>query len=695
MSGPMFDLLELFARRSGAELPPHWKASGSGDALDGSGREDLRLAARRMGWSDPIRVNSPRAHQFPLMAFLPDGGWAIAEQWEAPDVARVSRPGWTGTTTVTSQAFFDLPLPRLIQEGGAPRALTVFIRALAKRKGVFASAILATVVVNLLALATSLYSMQVYDRVIPRGGLSTLWVLTVGVAFALLLDFMLRLTRSLMIEREAARIDGEISEYFFARAQAVRLDARPPGVGTMAAQLRGWEQVRALLSSGFVFLLADLPFALLFVGVIASLGGALGFVPLASLPLAIGLALIFARLIQTDTAKSLLSANRKNGVLVESFDAAETIKANRAGWHMLARWNALIDELHLHEDPVRRWSSIATSVFGALQQLAYIGMVAWGAVLVGQGQMTMGGLIACTILAGRVNGPLIGQLPGFLVQWSYARSSLQALDGILRLPIDQAEGSAGLRPEKLEATVAATDLSFAYVEDRPAVDGVNLTIRPGERVAVIGGIGSGKSTLLRLLSGLYAAQRGSVTIGGLEVSQIAPDVLRRHVGYLAQDTRLLNGTLRENILLGLTPPGDQAVMAVLDEIGLAPLVQGHPRGLDLTIAEGGRGLSGGQRTLANLGRLLLSDPDIWLLDEPTANLDQGTEARVLDAVRRRLGPTKSLVLVTHRMSLLSLCDRVVVLAKGKVVLDGPTDQVTATLKASAKTGSTALSPVQA
>src|SRR6478672_90760 len=191
---------------------------------------------------------------------------------------------------------------------------------------------------------------------------------------------------------------------------------------------------------------------------------------------------------------------------------------------MLALWNSLIEARPLHDDPVGRWSTIATSVFGALQQLAYIAMVAWGAVLVGRGDMTMGALIACTILAGRVNGPLIAQLPGFLVQWSYARSSLEALDGILKLPLDQAEGSAALRPERLDAALAASDVSFAYVEDRPAVDGVSLVIAPGERVAVIGGIGSGKSTLLRLLSGLYAARRGSVTISGLEVSQIAPDV---------------------------------------------------------------------------------------------------------------------------------------------------------------------------
>lgn len=686
MSGALASLVAAFAERRGADLPPNWLGAAPTDDLDGTAESDLAALCARIGWKPPVRVTGrPRANQFPLLTFAPGLGWAIAEQWEAVDAVRVSGAGNESARTADGGTlFYELRLPRMRDRDEGPRAIAIFWRALLLRKGVFASAIVATVIVNLIALATSLYSMQVYDRVIPRGGFATLWVLTVGVMFALLLDFALRTTRALMIEREAAAVDAEVSEFFFARAQAIRLDARPPGVGTMAAQLRGWEQVRGLLSSAFIFLVADLPFALFFILVIASLGGVIALVPLLSFPLAIGLALLFARLIRADTAKAQLSGNRKNGLLVESFDAAETIKANRGSWHMLARWNALMDEVQLHEDPIKRWSSIATAVFGTMQQIAYVLVVAWGAVLVAEGRMTMGALIACTILAGRVNGPLIAQLPGFLVQWGYARSSLQALDTIMALPLDRAAGTESLRPERLEASLRLEGVQFAYPDSRAGVEIPALSIRPGERVAIIGGIGSGKSTLLRLMAGLYAPGAGSVTVGGLDIGQVAPDILRRHLGYLPQDTRLLNGTLRENLLMGLADPGDDALMAAVDEVGLSALVSSHPRGLDLPIAEGGRGLSGGQRTLANLARLFLADPDLWLLDEPTANLDQATEARVLDGLKRRLGKGGTLVLVTHRMQLLSLTGRVVVLQNGKVALDGPTADIVAKLKERSK-----------
>jgi ATP-binding cassette subfamily C protein LapB len=576
-----------------------------------------------------------------------------------------------------------------------PTALAIFRRSLFRRKEVFVSTVVATVVVNLIALATSLYSMQVYDRVIPRSGFATLWVLTVGILFALLLDFGLRTTRALMIEREAARIDAEVSEYFFARAQSIRLDARPPGVGTMAGQLRGWEQVRSLLSSGFIFLLTDLPFAIFFIVVISWLGGVIALVPLAFLPVALLFGLVFARLIRADTAKAQLSGNRKNGLLVESLDAAETVKANGGSRFMLERWIRQLGDIQLHEDPVKRWSSIATSLFSLLQQVAYVLLVAWGAVRVAQGELTMGALIACTILAGRINGPLVAQLPGFLVQWGYARSSLKSLDDMLALPLDQPAGAASLRPDRVEPSVRLDNVRFTYPGSRSGIEIPALHIGAGERVAIIGGVGSGKSTLLRLMSGMFAPATGEVTLGGLDIAQVAPDILRRDLGYVPQDMRMLNGTLRENLLLGIGDRSDAAIMAVIEELGLAPMIAGHPRGLDLPIAEGGRGLSGGQRTLAHLARAFLADPDLLLLDEPTANLDEAAEARVLDGLKKRAAAGKTLVLVTHRMRLLSLSERVIVLQNGRVALDGETDKVMAAFRDAAAARAPRAVPQQA
>ncbi|WP_426266872.1 ATP-binding cassette domain-containing protein [Sphingomonas sp. LHG3443-2] len=677
------DLVDRFATRQAAELAPDWRAR-AGDP-DGFGPYDptsLQRLAARLGWRKPTDVgHRPRAHQFPLFMYDEHEGWAIAEQFETLDAVRVVSPTFSGLREIGPETRFYLPqLPRLSDRNQNEKAIHVFGRSLLLRKKVLFSAVLATVIVNLIALATSLFSMQVYDRVIPRSGFATLWVLTVGVFIALVLDFILRTTRSLMIEREAAKVDTEVSEVFFARAQAVRLDARPPSIGTMAAQIRGWEQIRGLLSSGSLFLLADLPFAILFIMIISWIGGPLALIPIVSFPLALVLSWIFARLIKDDTAKAQANGNRKNGLLVEALDAAETIKANRGSWHMLARWNQLMEEVQLNEDSVKRWSSIANSLFSGLQQLAYVLIIAFGAVLVSNGEMTPGALIACSIIAGRVNGPLLAQLPGLLVQWGYARSSLSGLDSLMRLPLDQAPDTEALRPADLSPALQISDLKFGYSPERPSVEVPRLEIRAGEKVGIIGGIGSGKSTLLRLLAGLYAPAEGQIRVGGLEMRQIASDVLRRNIGYLPQDTRLLNGTMRENLLMGLGDPGDDALMKAITEIGLAPMVASHPMGVDLPIAEGGRGLSGGQRTLTILTRLFLAEPKMWLLDEPTSNLDQATEARLIQSLRSRMTPERTLVLVTHRMQLLTLTTRLIVMAGGKIMMDGPTNQVLAKLR---------------
>jgi ATP-binding cassette subfamily C protein LapB len=681
MTAPLPVLIERLARERGADLPPDWSGAPIDMAMLG-GEDGLAILAGNAGWDAPKRLSGrPRANRFPLLAWSAGEGWLLAEQIESHARLRV----WDGTDRSIpldpDLSLYDVQLPEAAVARTHNSAFEVFWRAMWARKDVLIAATIATVVANIITLATSLYSMQIYDRVIPRAGYSTLWVLTIGVLVALMLDFALRTTRALMIERESARIDHDVSEYFFARAQAVRLDARTGGVGTMAAQLRGLEQVRAMMSSGSLFLLADLPFALFFVLVIFGLGGALALVPLVSLPIALGIAWGLARLIRKDTQRAQISGNLKNGLLVESIDAAETIKANRGGWQLLARWNRLIEEIHASEDPVKRWTSTAGSIFSTLQQVAYVALIAFGAIAVTYGKMTTGGLIACAIIAGRVNGPLVTQLPSLIVQWGYARASLKMLDNILALPMDEDPDVQGLRPSHIEGALRMEGVRFAYPGAREGIDVPQLEIREGERVAIIGGIGSGKTTLLRLLAGLYRAQAGRVMIGSLDASQLAADVLRQHVGYLAQDYRLVNGTLRENLLLGLSNPGDDAVMKAVQASGLMQLVSGHPRGLDLPIFEGGRGLSGGQRTLVGLTRLLLAKPPVLLLDEPTANLDDAVEGMALGAIAGQLGAQSTLIVVTHKLRLLSLVNRVIVMANGKVVLDGPTGEVVKKLQA--------------
>ncbi len=666
--------IKLYAREIGKPLAPEWNAELREISL-GSNTDAMDILVSTLGW-EPAKVitERPRADQFPLLLFDPETGWAVARQWDSAERLTVVGQGET-IAYDHAQRFFSLriPDPLTTENKGA---VAVFWRAIRRRKHPLIMAGLATVFANILTLATSLYSMQLYDRVIPLASFDTLLVLTVGVLFALILDFALRSLRALLLEREAQDIDAEVSEFFFSRAQAVRLDARPPGIGTLAAQLRGQEQVRQVLSSGSIFMLADLPFALLFIAVIAMIGGKLALVPIISLPFAILMALGLARIIRLGTDKAQVSGNRKNGMLVEALDASEAVKANRGTWFMIGRWNRLVREVHHYEIPVKKASAVAGTLFGTLQQASYVAIMGWGAYLAATGQITTGALLACSIIAGRINGPLVAQLPNLIVQWGYARSSLIALDTIMELPLDTASGAGALRPDTVKGEYTLRDALFAYpTSQQPAVEIDRLVISPGERVVVVGGIGSGKSTLLKLLSGLYSPQQGKILLGGLDLSQIAEDIARREIGYVPQDSRLVNGTLRDNLTMGLADVSDNAIMELALKTKLDSVIAAQSDGLATQIQEGGKGLSGGQRSLVAINRLLLARPAIWLLDEPTASLDQLTEAAAFSAIEEQLNDQSILVMVSHKPQLLSHFSRILVMSQGKVVRDGPPHEI--------------------
>jgi ATP-binding cassette subfamily C protein LapB len=665
--------IETYARATGKPLSPHWNGELREHQL-AEGIDALAGLCGVLGWQPPRRISGrPRADQFPLLVWDQAAGWNVVRQWDSDDAMMLA--GERGVLPYgEDQRFFALSLPDPLA-GDGEQAVSVFWRAIRRRKQPLVMAGLATIFANILTLATSLYSMQLYDRVIPLASFDTLTVLTVGVVFALTLDLALRALRALLIEREAADIDAEVSEFFFARAQAIRLDSRPSGIGTMAAQLRGQEQIRQVLSSGSLFLIADLPFALFFIAVIASISGVLALVPMISLPVAILLAMLLSRIIRNGADRAQVSGNRKNGMLVESLDAAERVKSNRGGWFMMGRWNSLIREIHHYEDPVKRASAVSGSLFATLQQLAYVAIMGWGAYLAANGEITTGALLASSIIAGRINGPLVAQLPNLIVQWGYARSSLKALDGLMQLPLDPATSSGALRPDALNGGYTLKDVAFAYSGGQAVLEIAGLTIAPGERVAIVGGIGSGKSTLLKLLSGLYSAQQGQVLIGSLDLGQVAEDITRSHIGYLPQDARLVNGSLRDNLAMGLGDIGDEAIMEMARATRLDSMIAARPEGLARAIQEGGRGLSGGQRSLVGINRMLHARPAIWLLDEPSAALDQVTEAAALEAIDAALQPDDIVIMVTHKVQLLARFQRILVMANGKIVRDGPAAEI--------------------
>lgn len=685
----LVELIAAYAKQHGSVLAPDWVSSTiSSLAIDDAAA--LALLTSEMGWQCSSSNSKPRAHHFPMLVFVEANGWAIAESWVNPDQIRlVTKNGVVDVDWSPSLTFWALDIPKSNAAHGGERAIDIFWSAILRRRSMIVDATIATIVINLIALATSIYSMQVYDRVIPRAGFATLIVLTAGMIFALLIDMVIRNTRAMMIDREAGNIDSEISEFFYARMQAVRLDARPQSVGTMAAQLRGTDQVRSLMSSASLFVIADLPFAFLFMGVMAWLGGVVAIVPLIAFPLALVLAAMMARFIREDTAAAQITGNRKNGQLVEALDAAETIKANSGGWHMLANWNRLNDEVHDHDILVRRWSTFSGSGFSLVQQLSYVGVVCVGAFQVASGNMTMGAVIACSILSGRVNGPLIASLPNLIVQWGYARSSLAALDGILTMPSDQPRNVAMVRQADIRGNLRFENVKFTHTGTRADISVPRFEISAGERVGIIGPVGSGKSTFLKLLAGLYAAREGHILLDGVDVRQIAEEDLRSQVCYFPQHYRLLTGSLRSNLNLGLPKQEDDVIIDAASKTGLIELLKNHPLGLDLPISEGGNGLSGGQRVQVGLTRLLLAKPKLLLLDEPTANLDQESEARILRAIIDNVDPSCALVLVTHKLQLLNLVNRLLFIKNGQIALDGPTHSVLEQLRPPIKTPNTA------
>lgn len=644
--------------------------------------EVLKALWHRLGMQgEPQRFDFPTPDLLPMMVFKPDHGWGVAEVFDARGNLVVSSGNgqqavWDRDACADLQAFL---LPA--QEKSLRQSAWAMIKgALLRHRNTLIYAAIATAIVNLISLVVSIYSMQVYDRVIPTAGTSTLAVLTVGAILAALFEFGLKWLRGHAIDHVGALVDADVSRQLVSRLLGSRLDARPAMVGTLAAQVKGFDHVRGLMTSTTLFFVIDMPFALLFVAVIAMLGTWTVVPPLIVAGLSLLLGLHAASRVQQLTEKSLIDSNRKTGALVEAIETAETLKASRGEWRMLRRWNHLVEEVAITDLELRNHNATTTYVVTLLQGIGYVAMIATGAILAMEGKMTTGALLACSILNGRAVSPLL-QLPSLLVQWSQAKSSIKMLDNLLAMPADAAPDSEQLTPESTRGELVAEGLRFGYAESpTPSVALQNaLQIRPGEKVGIIGEIGSGKSTLLKLLAGLYQPQAGQIRLDGIDVAHLNPDYLRHALAYLAQEYRLVGGTLRDNLTLGLPDPGDAALLEACQATGLISLVNSHPKGLALPISEGGRGVSGGQRQLIGLTRLILTDSPVWLLDEPTASLDGSTEGIVLNALRQR-SAGKTLIIVTHKPNLLGLFDRLIIVSGGKVALDGPREAVLARLK---------------
>lgn len=553
---------------------------------------------------------------------------------------------------------------------------------LMKHKDVVAEAVIASFIINLLALASSMFSMQVYDRVIPTRSEYTLIILSSGVALVILFEMFMKFARSRIMDKMVIGLDQNLSRDIFERLLKVRIDQMPGSVGSLAAQLRGYEQVRSFFTASTLFTLVDLPMSIVFIIIIGAIGSPfLSLIPIIAAIIGISMGLVSRVKMDKVAAKGAAASYAKTGILVETVEGMETIKAGAGNWKFLSRWLNVMNTTITNDLEVKHLNDNLNYTVQMLQQISYIGIVIVGAYIVMKGELTTGGLIACTILGGRILAPIMA-IPNLLIQYSHAKAAQANIEKLFQLAQDNEGVNYPLSPAHIQGNYQAQEVVFKYAgNDRPALQLPQLNIQAGEKIAILGSIGSGKSTLLKLLSGLYVTTEGRILLDGLDMNQISRESLSEQIGYLQQDHRLFQGTLRENLLIGMPTPADEVIQTALVRTGLIRLVASHSSGIDLPISEGGKGLSGGQKQLVAFTRLVLTNPTIWLLDEPTASMDNLQEQQCLQVIAQELQKgVKTLIVSTHKMALLNLVDRIIIMANNQIVMDGPKHAVLAQLQ---------------
>ena len=556
----------------------------------------------------------------------------------------------------------------------APRISPWLMEPIRANKGTYGQVAVAAVLINLFSLVTSLFSMVVYDRVVPNNATESLIALSIGVAIILTFDFILKSLRGYFIDIAGQRIDRDVGGAIFKRLLSMRMESRKGSAGAFAGLLREFETLRDFFASATLAAVVDVPFIILFLLVIASIGGAVVWVPLLAVPIVIGAGWLVQPALGRLAAGGMGQGLSKQGVLVETISGLETVKSSSAGPLLAERWAHAVDS---HADLSMRQrmvSAIAINVAGSAQQIAYVGTIIVGVFLIARGDLTMGGLIACSILSGRCVSPL-SQIANLLTRLSHTRTAYRQLNAMMSEAGEVNESTSYLRRAKLEGRIEFRNVIFRYPgSTQRALDDVSFTVGAGERVAILGRVGSGKSTITRMILGLYQPTEGAVFIDETDVRQIHPDDLRHNVGAVLQDVFLLSGAVRENITLGDAHIDDEEVLRAARISGTHDFIGQIPNGYDLRLADRGEGLSGGQRQSIAIARAVAGSRRILLLDEPTSAMDIQSENALISRLEAEL-PGRTVVLVTHRASMLRLVDRVIVLDRGKIVAQGPRDEV--------------------
>ena len=538
---------------------------------------------------------------------------------------------------------------------------------------VYRDVLVASFLINLFALVSPLFVMNVYDRVVPNNATETLWMLAFGVLLAFLFDFALKVQRAWFIDHAGKRIDQELSASLFEKTLGLKMAARPVSTGSFVNNLNEFDSLRSFITSACITTLVDLPFVLLFIGLIVWIGGALAVIPLVCMAVCLVLAWSLNRPLQERIRKQQQVSSSRQALVTEALQGLEDIKASQAESSMQFRWERMIAFLAENGLVIRRLQNLTSNSAMFVLQLNTVFLVVGGVYLIGSGALSMGGLIAIIMVAGRCAAP-VTQLIGLLNQYERAKQALEQGEHIITLPQEREPGRSYLHIRDITGAWQGQGLSFAYPDQQPLLSGLDFRIKPGEKVAILGRMGSGKTSLVKLMMGLLQPSDGSLSLDGVDLRQLDPAVLRQHIGYMPQSVSLFSGTIRDNIIMGRAKISDDEILRVARLAGLGELISNSANGMDFQVGESGRNLSGGQVQAVGLARALVGEPNILVMDEPSSAMDNHTAARICETLRH-VCENKTLIMVTHQLSMLKLVDRIVVLEKGRIIADGPADML--------------------
>jgi ATP-binding cassette subfamily C protein LapB len=646
---------QVTANTSRDRLIAAWKSLFKGHAVSTT-RLDLLTSAQLPAWVMGYGGVG-------VVLRLPEGTspaiikWLGVEPLELPANPEVLVP--TAPFVADAECSVDVPARKV--------ATSAMIAALKAHKPMFLRIAIASIFINLIAILASLFVMQVYDRVVPNFAYATLWFLAAGMLLAYTFDAIFKLIRLKIMDATSKRLDEALSLYIFERLLGLKLDRRPTRQGSLVAQIRDYESVKSFFTSSTLFSIVDMPFIVLFILAIYLIAGPVAIVPAVLVIVNVVIGLVAYRPISRLQKENTDAIVRKQGMLYEAVSAGEIIKSQGGEARFSDLWlNATRESCDKNEELnyVSSAAQIANSFF---QQLSYISIIIAGVYVIETGELTMGGLIACSILGGRALST-ISNISPLLLRWHHSSYALKVLDSVLDSPSDESEQREA-NTQSLPLDITIEDIIYSYTGSQiPQFECPALTINAGERVAVVGKNGSGKSTLLKIIAGIATPNKGNIRVAGLDYEHCRQSWLRSVIGYLPQEPRLVSGTLLDNLTLGMSMPDEEKIVEALDKTGLLEAVQRHPMGLQLPISEGGAGMSGGQRQVVGLTRVLLQNPKIWLLDEPAANLDSELEKKLIDVISSLPADT-TVIYTTHKQSWLSLADRALMVQNGEILAD--------------------------